>query len=311
VQPPRKHKRRGSFPRRHKIESPLLERKIHLGAFHNSPVNSSEKSEENPSPAVDFGVPPRNPVAFKLAAQMALRLGMTRTWANVQTIRLAIESEASFSSVTHAEAAAIMLKAAREMTRQPLYDCPTQWECREIARANTVDRFWFEDVRWRMKGSYIVFRSELTSSKFIAIFDDLMQPKKIDSPSINEPLPALPLDNPWTRILDALEKKINRHSYNTWLKPTRYSHASGGILFVRVPSVEFRYAGDKYANLIQEAIDNLGLGFDDVRFVMLEEKEPCFEKMSRERALEKACALTGISREYGEEILRLQLEASA
>jgi len=73
--------------------------------------------------------------------------------------------------------------------------------------------------------------------------------------------------NPWTRILDALEKKINRHSYDTWLKPTRYSHASGGILFVRVPTAEFRHAGDKYADLIQEAIDNLGLEFNDVKFV--------------------------------------------
>src|ERR1700732_4887554 len=73
--------------------------------------------------------------------------------------------------------------------------------------------------------------------------------------------------NPWTRILDALEKKINRHSYDTWLKPTRYSHSSGGILFVRVPTAEFRHAGDKYADLIQEAIDNLGLEFNDVKFV--------------------------------------------
>ena len=55
------------------------------------------------------------------------------------------------------------------------------------------------------------------------------------------------------RILDALEKKINRHSYDTWLKPTRYSHSNGGILFVRVPTAEFRHVGDKYADLIQEA----------------------------------------------------------
>ena len=63
-----------------------------------------------------------------------------------------------------------------------------------------------------------------------------------------------------SRILDALEKKINRHSYDTWLKPTRYSHASGGVLFIRVPTAEFRHVGDKYADLIQEAIDNLGPG---------------------------------------------------
>jgi chromosomal replication initiator protein len=77
--------------------------------------------------------------------------------------------------------------------------------------------------------------------------------------------------NPWIRILDALEKKINRHSYDTWLKPTRYSHASGGILFVRVPTPEFRQVGDKYADLIQEAIDNLGLDFQDVQFVTPED----------------------------------------
>jgi len=75
------------------------------------------------------------------------------------------------------------------------------------------------------------------------------------------------IPNPWARILDALEKKINRHSYDTWLKPTRYSHISNGVLFVRVPTAEFRHVGDKYADLIQEAVDNLGLGYDDVKFV--------------------------------------------
>src|SRR5512143_1170437 len=77
--------------------------------------------------------------------------------------------------------------------------------------------------------------------------------------------------NPWMRILDALEKKINRHSYDTWLKPTRYSHASEGVLFVRVPTAEFRQVGDKYADLIQEAIDNLGLEYQDVKFVTSED----------------------------------------
>src|ERR1700693_3736346 len=73
--------------------------------------------------------------------------------------------------------------------------------------------------------------------------------------------------NPWARILDALEKKINRHSYDTWLKPTRYSHSSGGTLFVRVPTLEFCQVGDKYADLIQEALDNLGLEYQEVKFV--------------------------------------------
>jgi len=79
------------------------------------------------------------------------------------------------------------------------------------------------------------------------------------------------IPNPWARILDALEKKVNRHSYDTWLKPTRYSHASNGVLFVRIPTAEFRHVGDKYADLIQEAVDNLGLGYQDVKFVTAED----------------------------------------
>ncbi len=77
--------------------------------------------------------------------------------------------------------------------------------------------------------------------------------------------------NPWVRILEALEKKINRHSYDTWLKPTHFSHTTGGILFVRVPTNEFCHVGDKYADLIQEAMDNLNLGLTDIKFVTPEE----------------------------------------
>ena len=84
------------------------------------------------------------------------------------------------------------------------------------------------------------------------------------------PTPTLS-PNPWLRILDALEKKINRHSYDTWLKPTRYSHSSNGIMYVRVPTAEFRIVGDKYADLIQEALDNLNMDYRDVEFVTPED----------------------------------------
>src|ERR1700692_5099811 len=77
--------------------------------------------------------------------------------------------------------------------------------------------------------------------------------------------------NPWLQILSALEKKVIRQSFETWLKPTRYSHAKGRTLYVRIPSQEFRHIGDKYADLIQEAIDLQSLEFDDVQFVTADE----------------------------------------
>src|SRR5258707_4926127 len=73
--------------------------------------------------------------------------------------------------------------------------------------------------------------------------------------------------NPWLLVLESLEKKINKHSYDTWLKPTRFSHAKGKVLFISVPTAEFKLIGEKYADLISEALENLNLDYSDVGFV--------------------------------------------
>src|SRR6202050_4762794 len=80
-----------------------------------------------------------------------------------------------------------------------------------------------------------------------------------------------PVHNPWLQILAALEKKVIRQSFETWLKPRRFSHAAGRVLYVRVPSPEFQHIGDKYGDLIQEAIDLQSLEFDEVSFGTAEE----------------------------------------
>ena len=77
--------------------------------------------------------------------------------------------------------------------------------------------------------------------------------------------------NPWIQILSALEMKVNRQSFETWLKPTKYSHIVSRTLYVRVPSSQFQNLGDLYGDLIQEAIEQQGLELDDVCFVTAEE----------------------------------------
>ncbi len=84
--------------------------------------------------------------------------------------------------------------------------------------------------------------------------------------------PVAPL-NPWVRILGALQKKINRQAYETWFKPTLFSHADGNVLVVRVPTAKFQGIGDRYADLIAEAIDALRLPYERVDFI-LPEREP-------------------------------------
>ena len=75
-------------------------------------------------------------------------------------------------------------------------------------------------------------------------------------------VPVVP-QNPWVQILGALEKKVNRQSFDTWLKPTRFSHVKDRILVVRIPTADFRYIADRYDDLISEA------GTDATRFFYL------------------------------------------
>src|SRR5690242_12857117 len=102
------------------------------------------------------------------------------------------------------------------------------------------------------------------------------------------PTPSL-TPNPWVRILDAVQKKISRHSYDTWLKPTRYSHATNGTLFVRVPGPAYCEATDKYTDVILEAIDNLGLEYQDVQFVT-QEDDPAATPVRHDGGLSSATA---------------------
>ena len=73
--------------------------------------------------------------------------------------------------------------------------------------------------------------------------------------------------NAWQEVLNYLKKKVNPQSYQTWLKPTRYSHSEAETLVVRVPNQEFlEWIQDHYNAGIQEALDKLRLGFTGIRY---------------------------------------------
>ena len=77
--------------------------------------------------------------------------------------------------------------------------------------------------------------------------------------------------NPWLQILAALEKKVIRQSFETWLKPTRISHANGCFFFVCVPLFVFLFFGVLFCVLFLVVFVSQSLEFDDVQFVTAEE----------------------------------------
>lgn len=62
----------------------------------------------------------------------------------------------------------------------------------------------------------------------------------------------------WDRILTRVETKINRHSFDTWFKPTSLVDDSGGLITVRVPDGLFKdWLTKHYSFVLTEALDEV------------------------------------------------------
>ncbi len=83
--------------------------------------------------------------------------------------------------------------------------------------------------------------------------------------------------NAWQEILGYLKTKVNTQSYQTWLRPTRFSHVDQGALVVRVPNREFQdWIQEHYGGMIHDAVTELQLDLQKVRYVVEEstDKKP-------------------------------------
>lgn len=62
----------------------------------------------------------------------------------------------------------------------------------------------------------------------------------------------------WEEILERVESKVNRHSFNTWFRPTRLLFETGNTVGVLVPNAQFRdWLNKHYSGVIHESLDEL------------------------------------------------------
>jgi chromosomal replication initiator protein len=80
--------------------------------------------------------------------------------------------------------------------------------------------------------------------------------------------------NAWQEVLSYLKTKVNSQSYQTWLRPTRFSHTADQTLVVRVPNREFQeWIQENYSSAIHDALEKLPLGLKEVSYVFDERGE--------------------------------------
>ncbi|PID56488.1 chromosomal replication initiator protein DnaA [candidate division KSB3 bacterium] len=75
----------------------------------------------------------------------------------------------------------------------------------------------------------------------------------------------------WGQVLAKLEKRINRSSFNTWLRPTSFLSVDQKAVHIGVPDEVFVYwLGEHYVNVIRETLTDI-LGFQpEIAFVVID-----------------------------------------
>jgi hypothetical protein len=73
----------------------------------------------------------------------------------------------------------------------------------------------------------------------------------------------------WTHVLMGLGNIISRHSFDTWLKPTRGIGRRGNTFYIEIPNHEFSQIGQKYGDLIRAEFECVGV--TDVEFLTRDE----------------------------------------
>jgi chromosomal replication initiator protein len=79
--------------------------------------------------------------------------------------------------------------------------------------------------------------------------------------------------NLWDQVLEKVEKKLNRHSFATWFRPTSFVDLSDSALVVRVPNAQFKdWLTKNYRGVLSEALAELQR--PDMQVVFEAEPEP-------------------------------------
>jgi chromosomal replication initiator protein len=90
----------------------------------------------------------------------------------------------------------------------------------------------------------------------------------------------------WDEVLARVERKVNRHSFATWFRPTSFLSSDDETLRVGVPNAQFReWLSKNYLGVLQEALAEVGRPLLQVVFEEIAEEAPAAPAALPERDL--------------------------
>jgi len=98
--------------------------------------------------------------------------------------------------------------------------------------------------------------------------------------------------NPWLQIMDALQKKIDKNSYETWFEPTSYIGQETNSLYIKVPNSYFKdWLAYHYSSMINGCSQELyGKAFD-IKFIFDDDSSVFMRRSPQERKSKRGTLL--------------------
>lgn len=86
--------------------------------------------------------------------------------------------------------------------------------------------------------------------------------------------------NPWLQIMEALQKKVDKNSYETWFEPTSYIGKEKNSIYIKVPNSYFKdWLSFHYSGLINRCSQETHGKVFDVKFIF-DEGDSSFKRRS-------------------------------
>ena len=90
--------------------------------------------------------------------------------------------------------------------------------------------------------------------------------------------------NPWLQIMEALQKKVDKNSYETWFEPTSYIGKEENSLYIKVPNSYFKdWLSFHYSGLINRCSQEIYGRVFNVKFIFDEEASSFKRRSPTER----------------------------
>jgi len=98
--------------------------------------------------------------------------------------------------------------------------------------------------------------------------------------------------NPWLQIMEALQKKVDKNSYETWFGPTSYIGIEENSLYIKVPNSYFKdWLSFHYSGLINRCSQEIYGKVFNVKFIFDEEASSFKRRSPHERKSKRGSIL--------------------